>query len=138
MTSASRPIRKATVIGVLGLTALVLLTVWTLQPFTPREFSSGEYWQTDKLLLKDTDVVRLRILAQMIRSKGESCGTATTAFWQHTNPAFGDVTWNVRCDSGGPFVVRIANDQLGSSKVRTCTDWQQVTGVTCFKKLSEQ
>ena len=138
MTTGEQQIRKPSVIGVLGLIALMFLTVWAVQPPAPPELSSAEDVPTDKLLLKDTEVVRLRILTQAIRSAGESCGAATTAFWQGRNPAFGDVTWNVRCDSGGSYVVRIANDQRGSSRVSTCAAWQKFTGQTCFKRFSEQ
>ena len=97
MTTGDRQIQRPSVIGVLGLIALMLLTVWVLQTSTPPELSRAEDWQTDKLLLKDTEVVRLRILAQAIRSAGESCRAATTAFWLRQQSC----VW--RCDMERPL-----------------------------------
>jgi hypothetical protein len=58
----------------------------------------------------------------------------TRSFFQGLDKS-GDAHWNVACDDGRTFAIRIKNDAQGSTTVLECRVIKAMGGTDCFKKF---
>jgi hypothetical protein len=73
-------------------------------------------------------------LKRTIESSGEPCGNVIRVFFQgfDSNKA---AVWNAQCSNKRAYVVSVANDASGSTRVMGCAELAAITRVRCFTKL---
>jgi hypothetical protein len=71
------------------------------------------------------------VLQGTVTSTGENC-VVTRTFLQGTR--YGDAYWNVACSNGKAFVVKVADDAKGSTRVLDCAVVKAM-GDRCFTKF---
>ena len=76
---------------------------------------------------------RQQLLSSYMQKSGEKCSVVRTFYQGATKE--GDVFWNVKCKSGGAFVIMIENNASGSTNILDCDLLKQVGGGECFKKF---
>ncbi|MDP3228494.1 MAG: hypothetical protein Q8N13_11035 [Acidovorax sp.] len=64
----------------------------------------------------------------------ERCGLVTRTFFQGLDKK-GDAYWNLACANGKSYMVSIANDAKGSSKILGCEFLKAINAGSCFKKF---
>lgn len=81
-----------------------------------------------------TEVQRQTLLSRYMSSTKENCTAVNKTFYQGEDKA-GNAYWNVRCTSGSSFVVTLANDSKGSTKVLDCKALKALKAGSCFTKF---
>lgn len=84
-------------------------------------------------LLRLPAAARTTTLAEVVRSSGNACAGISSEY--KGSDKSGQAFWRIDCSNGKSFLVGIANDRVGSTKVLPCSLMQALTKKdTCFER----
>jgi len=127
------------VIAIVGGIILLAIIGAVMEPAATRRNAGTRRTETEPTaiaLLRNADEDhRAKILQSAIESSGEKCPEVTRTFFQGT-AGNGSALWNATCFRGLSYVITVANDAGGSTKVLGCSELKLVSGVPCFQRLN--
>jgi len=86
------------------------------------------------ILAELSDTQRNATLTKFIKKSGKNCDGVTKNFFQGFDSQ-GNAYWDAECRNKKVWVISLANDRQGSTKILGCDFLKTIGGEECFTKL---
>jgi hypothetical protein len=88
------------------------------------------------ILMGMSDANRKTAFAGLLNASNESCGQVTQTFF-HVIDGTGAAQWAVRCSNKRAYLISVANDKGGSTRILDCATLKLMTKMDCFAEWKD-